>query len=500
MDQSTALPAGAAPAQPRKRPFLSPLNQRRWQNFKANRRGYWSLWLFLILFVASLFAEFIANDKPILVSYKGQYLTPIFKTYSEKVLFPDDPLALPRIDFTDSFIQDEIAAGDGWMIWPPIRYSYRTVNKEVPTAAPSKPAFLFDSREELCTRYPGGAEDPNCVWGNFNWLGTDDQARDVLARLIYGFRISVLFGLILTAFSAVIGVAFGAIQGFFGGWTDLIGQRIIEIWSSMPVLYLLLIIAAILPPGFWILLGIMLLFSWVSFVGIVRAEFLRARNFEYVNAARALGVPNRTDHVPASAAERHGGDADLPAVHPERLDHHADLARLPRLRPAAGFRLARRTDPAGQEQSAGAVAGLRRLHRHFRHAVAADLHRRGDARRLRSAKDVRMTGFPLLSVRDLSVAFTQGGETSTAVDRISFDIADGETVALVGESGSGKSVSALSVLKLLQYPAASHPSGRSCSRARPAGGKRSRVAPGARQRHRDDLPGADDLAQSAAYG
>jgi microcin C transport system permease protein len=272
---------------------LSPLNRRRWRNFKANRRGYWSLWVFLFLFILSMFAEFIANDKPIVAVYKDQILTPIFHTYSEKVLFPDDPLALPRVDFTDSFIQDEINA-HGWMLWPPIRFSYRTVNKEVPTAAPSKPAFLFDSREELCARYPMGAQDPNCVAGNFNWLGTDDQARDVLARLIYGFRISVLFGLILTALSAVVGVTFGAIQGFFGGWTDLIGQRVIEIWSSMPVLYLLLIIAAILPPGFWILLGIMLLFSWVSFVGIVRAEFLRARNFEYVNAARALGVPNHT--------------------------------------------------------------------------------------------------------------------------------------------------------------------------------------------------------------
>ncbi|WP_193177828.1 ABC transporter permease [Oricola nitratireducens] len=292
MDQSATL-TGTTVAQPRRRPFLSPLNQRRWKNFKANRRGYWSLWVFLFLFILSMFAEFIANDKPIVAVYKDQILTPIFHTYSEKVLFPDDPLALPRIDFTDSFIQDEINA-HGWMLWPPIRFSYRTVNKEVPTAAPSKPAFLFDSREELCARYPMGAQDPNCVAGNFNWLGTDDQARDVLARLIYGFRISVLFGLILTALSAVVGVTFGAIQGFFGGWTDLIGQRVIEIWSSMPVLYLLLIIAAILPPGFWILLGIMLLFSWVSFVGIVRAEFLRARNFEYVNAARALGVPNRT--------------------------------------------------------------------------------------------------------------------------------------------------------------------------------------------------------------
>lgn len=276
-----------------RRPFLSPLNRRRWQNFKANRRGYWSMWMFLILFVVSLFAEVIANDKPILISYKGQYLTPIVKTYSEKILFPDDPLALPRIDYTDPYIQDEIKA-HGWMIWPPIRFSYRTVNKEVPTAAPSKPAFLFDSREELCVRYAEGANDPNCTFGNFNWLGTDNQARDVLARLIYGFRISVLFGLILTALSAVVGVTFGAVQGYFGGWTDLIGQRMVEIWSSLPQLYILLIMAAILPPGFWVLLTIMLLFSWVSFVGIVRAEFLRARNFEYVNAARALGVPNRT--------------------------------------------------------------------------------------------------------------------------------------------------------------------------------------------------------------
>jgi microcin C transport system permease protein len=293
MDQSIPLAGTENAAPARRRPWLSPINRRRWQNFKANRRGYWSLWLFLLLFVLSMVAELIANDRPILVSYNGEYLTPIFRNYSERVLFPNDPLALPRIDFTDPFIQDEINA-EGWMIWPPIRFSYRTVNKEVPTAAPSKPAFLFDSRDELCVRYAEGADDPNCVWGNFNWLGTDDQARDVLARMIYGFRISVLFGLILTAASAVVGVTFGAVQGYFGGWTDLIGQRMIEIWSSIPVLYLLLIIAAILPPGFWILLGIMLLFSWVSFVGIVRAEFLRARNFEYVNAARALGVPNRT--------------------------------------------------------------------------------------------------------------------------------------------------------------------------------------------------------------
>lgn len=276
-------------AGPIKRPFLSPLNQRRWQNFKANRRGYWSLWIFLFLFIASLFAEFIANDKPILVSYKGELLTPVFVNYPEEKFGG----FLARTDYTDPFIQEEIET-HGWMVWPPIRYSFRSVNKEVPTTAPSKPAFMFESREALCAGYPGGIQDRNCVPGNFNWLGTDDQARDVLARMIYGFRISVLFGLILTAASAVIGVTVGAVQGYFGGWTDLIGQRVIEIWSAIPVLYILLIMAAVLPPGFWVLLGIMLLFSWVGFVGVVRAEFLRARNFEYVNAARALGVSNGT--------------------------------------------------------------------------------------------------------------------------------------------------------------------------------------------------------------
>lgn len=273
---------------PPKRGFVSPINQRRWQNFKSNRRGYWSLWIFLALFTLSLFAEFFANDKPILVSYKGEILTPVFVNYPEEKFGG----FLARTDFTDPFIQEEIEA-NGWMLWPPIRYSFRSVNKEVPTSAPSKPAFLFDSRDELCARYPAGADDPNCVAGNFNWLGTDDQARDVLARAIYGFRVSVFFGLILTTLSAVVGVTIGAVQGYYGGWTDLTGQRIVEIWSSLPQLYILLVIASVLPPGFWILLGIMLAFSWVNFVGVVRAEFLRARNFEYVNAARALGLNNR---------------------------------------------------------------------------------------------------------------------------------------------------------------------------------------------------------------
>ena len=270
------------------RPWLSPLNQRRWQNFRANRRGYCSLWIFLVLFVLSLFAEFIANDKPVIASYKGEILFPVIVDYPEEKFGG----FLAVTDYRDPVIQEEIQA-NGWMIWPPIRYSYRTVNNEIPEAAPAKPSWLYD-RETRCNRYAQSVADPGCTLGNWNWLGTDDQARDVLARVIYGFRISVLFGLILTAASAVIGVTAGAVQGYFGGWTDLIFQRVIEIWSSIPVLYLILIIAAVLPPGFFILLGIMLLFSWVAFVGVVRAEFLRARNFEYVNAARALGVRNRT--------------------------------------------------------------------------------------------------------------------------------------------------------------------------------------------------------------
>ncbi|RUW65555.1 ABC transporter permease, partial [Mesorhizobium sp. M4B.F.Ca.ET.049.02.1.2] len=242
----------------------------------------------LILFVLSLFSELIANDKPIIASYKGEILFPVLVAYPEEKFGGFYAVT----DYRDPVIQDEINA-NGWTIWPPVRYSYQTVNNAIPEAAPTKPSWLYD-KKTLCNQYPQGAADPNCSVGNWNWLGTDDQARDVLARLIYGFRISVLFGLILTVGSSLIGVAAGAMQGYFGGWTDLLFQRFIEIWSAIPVLYLLLIVAAILPPGFFILLGLMLLFSWVALVGVVRAEFLRARNFEYVNAARALGVPNRT--------------------------------------------------------------------------------------------------------------------------------------------------------------------------------------------------------------
>lgn len=270
------------------RSWFSPTSKRRWQNFKANRRGYISFWLFLVLFVLSLFAEFIANDKPVIASYKGEILVPVLIDYPEEKFGG----FLAQTDYKSDFIKEEIEA-NGWMIWPPIRYSYSSVNSFIPYSAPTPPFWLM-SAEERCSGYPQGASDQGCTLGNLNWLGTDSQARDVVARMIYGFRISVLFGLALTIASAVVGVSAGAIQGYFGGWVDLLLQRFIEIWSSMPVLYILLIIAAILPPGFFILLGIMLLFSWVGFVGIVRAEFLRARNFEYVNAARALGVSNLT--------------------------------------------------------------------------------------------------------------------------------------------------------------------------------------------------------------
>lgn len=285
----TALDASRTDAvAPVRKPWLSPTNKRRLENFRSNKRGYWSFWLFMVLFVLSLFAEFIANDRPLLVSYKGEILSPVVVDYPEEKFGG----FLAVTDYRSPFITDEINA-NGWMVWPPIRYSYRTVNSEIPHSAPTAPFWLMD-KAERCSAYPLKDGDPNCVIGNLNWLGTDDQARDVAARMIYGFRISVLFGLILTICSAIVGVTAGAIQGYFGGWTDLLMQRLIEIWSSMPVLYILLIIAAILPPGFFVLLGIMLLFSWVSFVGIVRAEFLRARNFEYVNAARALGVGSWT--------------------------------------------------------------------------------------------------------------------------------------------------------------------------------------------------------------
>jgi microcin C transport system permease protein len=240
---------------------ITPLTRRRLHNFRANRRGFWSLWIFLSLLFGSLFAELIANDKPLLVSFDGAYYTPFLKAYPETLFGGDFPT---EADYRDEFVVELIEA-KGWMVWPIIRYDYSTINYNLPSPAPSPPTAD-------------------------NWLGTDDQGRDVVARMIYGFRISVLFGLTLTILSSIVGVMAGAVQGYFGGWLDLIFQRFIEIWAGLPMLYLLIILASVIEPTFWWLLGLMLAFSWMSLVGVVRAEFLRARNLEYVRAARALGV------------------------------------------------------------------------------------------------------------------------------------------------------------------------------------------------------------------
>ena len=244
---------------------ISPLTERRLKIFRANRRGWWSMWIFLVLFVVSLFAEFVANDKPLMVYYNEALYLPVFKAYPETTFGGEFQT---EADYGEPYVM-ELIKKDGWMLWPPIRYHHQTVAWDLQGPAPSPP-----SANHL--------------------IGTDDQARDVLARVIYGFRISVLFGFTLTIFSAVIGVSTAAVQGYFGGWIDLLFQRFIEVWSSIPLLYVIIILASVIQPNFWWLLGLLLLFSWIGFVGVVRAEFLRARNLEFVRAARALGVSNRT--------------------------------------------------------------------------------------------------------------------------------------------------------------------------------------------------------------
>ena len=285
-----APPTGArlAPPLPRKGLFrLSPMNERRLANFRANRRGHWSFWIFMVLFVLCLFAEFLANDRPILVRYKGELLMPVFVNYPEEKFGG----FLAQTDYRDPVIVKEIEE-NGWAIWPPIHFASNTINLDLPTAAPSPPTWRLP--ESVCKPvaekrgFP--AATASCRDLEWNWLGTDDGGRDVLARVIYGFRISVLFGLILAGISSVIGILAGAVQGYFGGKVDLYFQRIIEIWSAIPSLYLLMILSNFFQPSFFTLLGILLLFSWVALVHVVRAEFLRARNFDYVRAARALGL------------------------------------------------------------------------------------------------------------------------------------------------------------------------------------------------------------------
>ncbi|MFT5870181.1 MAG: microcin C transport system permease protein [Paracoccaceae bacterium] len=271
---------------------LSPLNQRRWRNFRANGRAFWSLIIFGVIFGLTLFAELIANDKPLLVRFQGELYAPVFNFYPETAFggdfrteavyrdvevrcliisggldscwdFPGEVIA----DVEDDGIVDGETVDQGWMIWPLVPYAYNTVN-DIGGSAPSAP-------------------------DGDHWLGTDDTARDVLARVIYGFRLSVMFALIVTFLTSVIGITAGAVQGYFGGWTDLIFQRLIELWGSTPSLYVIIIVAAIFQMNFWLLVFLMTLFGWTALVGVVRAEFLRARNFEYIRAARALGVSNR---------------------------------------------------------------------------------------------------------------------------------------------------------------------------------------------------------------
>ena len=240
---------------------LSPIARRRIGQFKSNRRGYWSFWIFMVLFIVTLGAEMIANDKPLLVRFNGEFYMPVFNTYAETDFGGEFET---EAEYRDPYVADLIQE-NGWMVWPPVPYSYDTINYDMTSAAPSPPS-------------------------SENWLGTDDQGRDVMARVIYGFRISVLFGLALSLIGSVIGIIIGALEGYFGGWFDLISQRFIEVWQGMPVLLLLIIMASIITPGFFSLLFIMVLFSWTGFVDVVRIEFFKVRKMDYIRAAQALGV------------------------------------------------------------------------------------------------------------------------------------------------------------------------------------------------------------------
>ena len=244
---------------------MTPATRRRLARFRANRKGWISLWAFLVLFAVALFSEFIANDRPLVVRYDGDTYFPVLVDYPETTFAGDFETAC---DYRDPFIMDRIRE-KGWAIWPPIRYSYNTIRLDLPEPAPSRPT-------------------------GENLLGTDDQGRDVLARVLYGYRLSVLFGLCLAVCGSMVGVVVGALQGYYGGKVDLLGQRFMEIWSGMPKLYLLMILSSIVVPNFFWLLGILLLFSWMPLVGVVRAEFLRGRNLGYVKAARVMGLPDTT--------------------------------------------------------------------------------------------------------------------------------------------------------------------------------------------------------------
>lgn len=426
---------------------MKPITRRKIASFRANRRGWVSLWLTGALLGMSLFAEVIANDRPLLVSYHNELYVPLVETYPETTF---GGFLETATDYRDPFIRETIESS-GWILWPPIPYSYDTVIHDLPVPAPSPPSWQ-------------------------NWLGTDDQARDVTARLLYGLRISLLFGLTLTLLSSIIGILAGAVQGYFGGWVDLVFQRLIEIWAGMPTLYLLIILASVVTPTFSWLLGLMLLFSWMTLVGVVRAEVLRTRQYDYVRAARSLGM----GHI--RILQRH--------VLPNAMV--ATLAFLPFVTSGAvitltaldflGFGLPPGSASLGELLRQGkdnlqapwlgfagffSIATILTLlvfvgeavrdafdPRNGMDGTAEEIPAMGESTGV-SAK----TPDALLSIEDLEVGFPTPSGFTEAVRRISVDVAPGEVVALVGESGSGKSVTALSILGLLP-PAAQTRGGR----------------------------------------
>ena len=331
-------------------PVGNPVWARQWQAFRSNRRGYWSLWIFLFLFIASLGAELIANDKPLLVRYDGDWYTPVFHTYPETTF---GGFFESEANYRDPVVK-ELIEDKGWMLWPPIRYSYNTINYDLDVPAPAPPS-------------------------SDNWLGTDDQGRDIVAGLIYGFRISVLFGLMLTLLSSLVGIVVGALQGYYGGWLDLSGQRFLEIWSSMPTLFLIIILSSFVSPSFWTLLVIMLLFSWMALVDLVRAEFLRCRNMDYVRAAHAMGVRTPVIMFRHMLPNCHGRHPHLPALHSQRRGGDTDFAGFHRLRTAAGCAVAGQADGSGQGQPARPLDRYQRLCHAHCHADLAGLYRRSRA-------------------------------------------------------------------------------------------------------------------------
>jgi len=427
---------------------LSPINARRLANFRTNRRGFRSYQIFLVVFIVTLFAEFVANDRPLLVSYNGALYVPVLQDYPETTFGGFFPTTA---DYRDPAVAQLIAT-KGWTVWPLIPYSYNTVANDLTQPAPSPP----DVR---------------------HWLGTDDQARDVLARLIYGFRISVLFGLVLTILSSVVGVLAGLVQGYFGGKVDLIGQRFIEIWGGLPTLYILIILSSIIQPNFWWLLGIMLLFSWTSLQGLVRAESLRARNFTYVKAARAMGATHWTimiRHVMPNALVStltfmpfilSGSVTTLTSLDFLGLGLPPGSASLGEILNQGKANL---NAPWLALTSFAVLAGMLTLFVFIGEAVRDAL----DPRKIfagprppeveevkgRTVLHDRTTG-GLLQIDDLSVTFDMPSGPIEAVRNVTFSLERGETLAIVGESGSGKSVTALSILQLLPYPRARHPSG-----------------------------------------